>query len=87
MQQSLARALIGLSLVVSLISFVLSLFGFFLCHWKHIQVRASFIPPLTSDSQQLDPLIRSEANKYIETLYRPGRQRALRSSIDVPCLV
>ena len=78
MQQSLARALIGLSLVVSLISFVLSLIGFYLCHWKHVQVRSTFIPPLASDIQQLDPLIRSEAEKYIDTLYRPGRQRVFR---------
>jgi riboflavin transporter FmnP len=66
MKQSFARTLIIVSLFLSSMSFILSLIAFYLPNWKYIQRRSSII------SSDMDPLIRGEAEKYNDLLYRRG---------------
>jgi hypothetical protein len=72
MKQSLARTCIILSLILSLISFILSLIALNLPNWKYIQLRSGYIPLVLSDNNPMDPLIRGEVDKYIDVLYRRG---------------
>ena len=74
MKQSLARTLLILSLVLSLASFVLSVIALNLPSWKSIQLRSSFVPVVAVDHNPMDPLIRGEVNKYIDSLYRRGKR-------------
>ena len=69
MKQSFARTFVIISLVLSSISFILSMIAFYLPNWKHIHVRSSIIP---MEFNQMDPLIRGEIEKYGDTLYRQG---------------
>ncbi|CAF1337483.1 unnamed protein product [Rotaria sordida] len=70
MKQSYARNLILLSLILSLISFILSLIAYYLPNWKHVQLHSISIPRIISENHQIDPLIRSEVDKYYDILYR-----------------
>lgn len=72
MKQSLARIFVILSLILSLTSFILSLIAFHLPNWKYIQLRSTFTPPTLLDNNPMDPLIRSEVEKYINKLYHRG---------------
>ena len=72
MKQSLARTFLLVSLILSLISFILSLIAYYLPNWKSIQLPSNFSPLTTSDNNPMDPLIRGEVEKYIDTLYRRG---------------
>jgi hypothetical protein len=72
MKQSLARTCLILSLILSSISFILSLIAFYLPNWKYIQLRSTFIPLVLSDNNPMDPLLRGEVDKYIDILYRRG---------------
>jgi hypothetical protein len=70
-----SRSCIILSLILSLISFILTLTAFYLPNWKSIQLRStSPLPIFISDENQMDPLIRGEVEKYIEILYRRGKK-------------
>lgn len=72
MKQSLARTFIILSLILSLTSFILSLIAFYLPNWKYVQLRLTSLPIVSSENNQMDPLIRGEVEKYTDILYRPG---------------
>lgn len=89
MKQSLARTLLILSLVLSLITFILSLIALHLPKWKSIQLRTTFRPIIIFDHQPMDPLIRGEVEKYIGVLYRRGNPFSLRktSAVCFSCLL
>ena len=72
MKQSLARSLIIFSLILSLISFILSLIVFFSPNWKYIQLRSTSLSIISSKFNQIDPLIRNELEKYYDLLYHRG---------------
>lgn len=72
MKQSIARNFVILSLILSLISFILSVIAFYSPNWKYVQIRSSSQPVANSGSNQIDPLIRSEVDKYHNILYRRG---------------
>ncbi|CAF2513432.1 unnamed protein product [Rotaria sp. Silwood2] len=55
-----------------MISFILSLIAYSLPNWKHVQLRSTSIPTIISENNQIDPLIRSEVDKYYDVLYRRG---------------
>jgi hypothetical protein len=75
MNAETSRSCIILSLILSLISFILTLTAFHLPHWKFIKLRStSPLPIFISDENQMDPLIRGEVEKYIEILYRRGKR-------------
>jgi len=71
MKQSLARTCLILSLILSSISFILSLIAFYLPNWKYIQLRSKSLPIFTFEDP-MDPLIRGEVEKYTDILYRQG---------------
>ena len=74
MNAGTSRTCLTLSLILSLISFILSLTAFYLPYWKSVQLRStSLLPGVTSDENQMDPLIRGEVEKYTEILYRRGK--------------
>ncbi|UJR37593.1 hypothetical protein I4U23_030291 [Adineta vaga] len=70
MKQSFVRIFVILSLILSLASFILSLFALYLPNWKYIQLRSTYTPNVLSEDQTMDPLIRGELDKYISILYR-----------------
>lgn len=72
MKQSFARSLLIFSLILSLICFILSLIALHLPRWKTIQLRSTYQPLVTVDQHSMDPLIRSEVEKYVDVLYRRG---------------
>jgi hypothetical protein len=74
MKQSLAQKFIISSLLLSAISFLLSLIAFYFTNWKSIQLRSTFIPLIPSENTQMDPLIRGEVTKYLDILYRRGKR-------------
>lgn len=73
MKQSHAKICVIISLILSLISFILSLIAFYLPNWKSVQLRPSSLSIISSKDTPMDPLIRSEIEKYTNILYRPGR--------------
>ena len=90
MKQSLARTFLILSLILSLITFILSLIALHLPKWKSIQLRTSFRPIIVFDHQPMDPLIRGEVEKYIDVLYRRGNNPFIprkTSAICFSCLL
>ncbi|CAF2209686.1 unnamed protein product [Rotaria magnacalcarata] len=56
----------------SLISFILSLIAYYLPNWKSVQLRSTSVPISISEDNPIDPLIRSEVDKYYDILYRRG---------------
>ncbi|CAF0996670.1 unnamed protein product [Adineta ricciae] len=69
MKQSTARTLIAVSLVLSMISFVLSLIALYLPHWKYIHFRSTLSPIIPTDNNHMDPLIRGEIERYADVLF------------------
>ncbi|CAF4805653.1 unnamed protein product, partial [Rotaria socialis] len=69
MKQSFARSYVILALILNLISFILSLIAYHLPNWKYVQLRPTFTPIILSDNTPMDPLIRGEVDKYVDTLY------------------
>ncbi|CAF3320589.1 unnamed protein product [Rotaria socialis] len=72
MKQSFARSYVILALILNLISFILSLIAYHLPNWKYVQLRPTFTPIILSDNTPMDPLIRGEVDKYVDTLYHRG---------------
>jgi hypothetical protein len=74
MKQSFVRILIILSLLVSSIAFLISCIAYYSTNWKSIEIpsRLSSININAEHRSSLDPLIRSELEKYFDRLYRPG---------------
>lgn len=72
MKQYLARNILLLSLVLSSISFILSLIAYYLPKWKYVQLRPTSLRTTNSEENQIDPLIRSEVDKYYDLLYHRG---------------
>ena len=72
MKQSTARSLIAVSLILSMISFVLSLIALYLPHWKYIHFRSTASPIIPTDNNHMDPLIRGEIGRYVDVLFPRG---------------
>jgi hypothetical protein len=72
MKQSLAHTFIVVSLILSSISFILSLTAFYLPNWKYIQFRLTSSPIISPENNQMDPLIRGEVERYYDIFYRRG---------------
>ena len=80
MKQPFARSLLIISLILSLTCFILSLIALHLPRWKTIQLRSTYQPLITVDQHSMDPLIRSEVEKYVDVLYRRGNSFVVHSS-------
>ncbi|CAF1252146.1 unnamed protein product [Adineta steineri] len=85
MTQSLARTLIITSLVLSSISFILSLIAFCLTNWKSVQLRSISSSIIPLENNQMDPLIRGEVEKYTDILYRHGQTHSF--GLSSHCIV
>ncbi|CAF3453913.1 unnamed protein product [Rotaria sp. Silwood1] len=49
-----------------------TLIAYYRPNWKHVQLRSTSIPIIISENDQIDPLIRSEVDKYYDLLYHRG---------------
>ena len=73
MNEGKARQLVFFSLILSLISFILSLIAYFLPNWKYIQLRTAISSStLITEYHHMDPLILGEVDKFTEFLYPHG---------------
>lgn len=85
MNAGIARHCVLFSLVLSFISFILSLIAFYLPYWKLIELRSSpSLPVLMINENEVDPLIRSELTKYTDILYRRGMNFSFRFIVIHP---
>ncbi|UJR08624.1 hypothetical protein I4U23_012883 [Adineta vaga] len=73
MKQSVARTLIIVSLVLSMISFILSLIALYLPRWKYVQLPLTSSEIISVENKRIDPLIRGELEKYTDILFQKGQ--------------
>ena len=72
MQQSWARLWILIALICSSLSVIFTSISYSIPRWKSISLPSNF-----SLVHQLDPLIRSELDKYLRHLYQPGERHSI----------
>ena len=77
MKQSHARLTLSLSILLNFLSFLLSLIAFYLPSWKSVELPSTFqLITQNSEHSWIDPLIRGELEKYLDVLYRPGKENS-----------